>query len=89
MTVPAQLKSFDLGTGELKEIYEYPAGSIGNDLTMDGDGNIYTTCSFTHRIFRLPAGGSALEIWSDDPMLCPDAAGPPQIPFRLKNVALP
>lgn len=69
MTVPAQLKSFDLETGKLIKAYDYPKGSIGNDLTMDEDGNIYTTCSFTHRIFRLPAGGNALEIWCDDPML--------------------
>lgn len=68
MKIPAQLKSFDLNTGALKEVYDYPAGSIGNDITMDGDGNLYTTCSFTHRIFRLPAGGNALEVWSADPM---------------------
>ncbi|MBN2390173.1 MAG: hypothetical protein JXR84_05605 [Anaerolineae bacterium] len=73
MTIPAQLKSFDLETGALKEVYDYPDGSIGNDLTMDGDGNIYTTCSFTHRIFRLPAGGNTLEIWSDDPVLAVDS----------------
>jgi sugar lactone lactonase YvrE len=69
MKVPAQLKSFDLETGALLEAYDYPDGSIGNDITMDGRGNIYTTCSFTHRIFRLPAGGKALEIWCDDPVL--------------------
>lgn len=68
MTIPAQLKSFNLETGDLEGVYEFPAGSIGNDLTMDGDGNIYTTCSFTHQIFRLPAGGNALEVWSDDPL---------------------
>ncbi len=67
MSIPAQLKSFDLETGELVELYEFPEGAIGNDLTMDGDGNIYITCSFTHSIFRLEAGGSALEVWSDDP----------------------
>ncbi len=26
------------------------------------------TRSFTHQIFRLPAGGDALEIWSEDPL---------------------
>jgi sugar lactone lactonase YvrE len=72
MSIPAQLKSFNLETGDLEEVYEFPAGSIGNDLTMDGDGNIYSTCSFTHRIFRLPAGGNVLEIWSDDPMFAAD-----------------
>ena len=72
MSIPAQLKSFNLETGDLEEVYEFPAGVIGNDLTMDGDGNIYTTCSFTHRIFRLPAGGNALEVWSDDPMFAAD-----------------
>ena len=69
MTVPAQLKAFDLKTGKLIKACDYPKGSIGNDLTMDGKGNIYTTCSFTHRIFRLPVGGNALEIWCDDPVL--------------------
>ena len=69
MQIPAQLKAFHLQTGDLVSVYDYPAGVIGNDITMDGEGNIYTTCSFTHRIFRLPAGGNALEIWSDDPEL--------------------
>jgi sugar lactone lactonase YvrE len=69
MTVPAQLKAFSLKTGKLIKAYDYPKGSICNDLTMDGEGNIYTTCSFTHRIFRLPAGGNTLEIWCDDPLL--------------------
>lgn len=69
MTIPAQLKAFDLKTGALLKAYDYPEGVIGNDLTMDAKGNIYTTCSFTHRIFRLPEGGNALEVWSEDPLL--------------------
>jgi sugar lactone lactonase YvrE len=69
MKIPAQLKSFDLKTGKLIKAYNYPKGSIGNDITMDGDGNIYSTCSFTHRIFRLPAGSKALEVWSDNSVL--------------------
>lgn len=69
MTVTAQLKAFDLKTGAIIKTYDYPKGSIANDITIDGHGNIYTTCSFTHRIFCLPAGGNALEIWCDDPVL--------------------
>lgn len=69
MSIPAQLKSFDLESGEPVAVYDFPTGTIGNDLTMDGDGNIYTTCSFTHQIFRLPAEGDALEVWSDAPAL--------------------
>lgn len=66
MKIPAQLKSFDLNTGNLIATYNYPTGTIGNDLTMDGNGNIYTTCSFTHKIYRLRAGGNRLEVWCDD-----------------------
>lgn len=69
MSIPAQLKAFDLESGDVVAVFDYPAGVIGNDLTMDGDGHLYTTCSFTHQIYRLPAGGDALEVWSDAPEL--------------------
>jgi sugar lactone lactonase YvrE len=72
MSIPAKLKSFDLSTGSLVQEIEFPQGSIGNDLTLDNDGNLYITCSFTHRIYRLESGSSELEIWLESPIFSED-----------------
>ncbi|MCC7071122.1 MAG: hypothetical protein IT383_07360 [Deltaproteobacteria bacterium] len=63
------LKSFDLATGEALDSFELPgAKGICNDLVQDPDGNLYVTDSMTGRILRLPVGGTALEVWSEDPV---------------------
>lgn len=71
-TAPVGVKAFDLHTGEARGSYDFPGGGFPNDLTIDAAGNLYTTDSWTPRILRLPAGGSALEEWINDPQLGPD-----------------
>jgi sugar lactone lactonase YvrE len=66
---PVGIKAFDLKTGEPKGSYDFPGGGFPNDLTIDPKGNVYVTDSWTPRILRLPAGGSALEEWINDPQL--------------------
>jgi sugar lactone lactonase YvrE len=74
---PAALKKFDLADGAFVESYAWPAPSANplpedatqgvtgfcNDITIDADGNLYATDSWSPRILRLPAGGDALEEW--------------------------
>jgi sugar lactone lactonase YvrE len=66
---PVGVKAFDLHTGEARGSYDFPGGGFPNDLTIDTEGNLYTTDSWTPRILRLPAGGSNLEEWINDPQL--------------------
>lgn len=68
-TAPVGVKAFDLRTGEARGSYDFPSGGFPNDLTFDTAGNLYVTDSWTPRILRLPAGGSALEEWINDPQL--------------------
>jgi len=63
------VKAFDLFTGEPRGSYDFPGGGFPNDLTIDAQGNLYVTDSWTPRILRLPAGGAALEEWINDPQL--------------------
>ncbi|MCL4296343.1 MAG: SMP-30/gluconolactonase/LRE family protein [Anaerolineae bacterium] len=68
-TAPVGVKAFDLRTGEARGSYDFPGGGFPNDLTIDTEGNLYVTDSWTPRILRLPAGGAALEEWINDPQL--------------------
>ena len=63
------VKSFDLQTGAAKGSYDFPGGGFANDLTLDAQGNLYVTDSWTPRILRLRAGGVSLEEWINDPQL--------------------
>jgi hypothetical protein len=66
---PVGVRAFDLQSGAAKGRYDFPGGGFANDLTIDPQGNLYVTDSWTPRIFRLTAGGSALEEWINDPQL--------------------
>jgi sugar lactone lactonase YvrE len=68
-SAPVGVKAFDLHTGAAKGSYNLPGGGFANDLTLDGQGNLYVTDSWTPRILRLRPGGSALEQWINDPQL--------------------
>ena len=50
-------------------------GVFCNDFTADSNGNVYITESFFSRIYRLPVGGTALEVWFDDPAFDPPVGG--------------
>jgi sugar lactone lactonase YvrE len=68
-SAPVGVKAFDLQTGAARGSYNFPGGGFANDLTLDARGNLYVTDSWTPRILRLPAGGSALDEWINDPQL--------------------
>lgn len=63
------IKAFNLFTGEPRASYDFPKGGFPNDLTIDAQGNVYVTDSWTPRILRLAAGSTALEEWINDPQL--------------------
>lgn len=68
------IRAYTLEEGNL--VVEHPFGDVGepgfcNDLTLDGDGNLYATDSGTGRVMRVAQAdlltpGSAVE-WADDP----------------------
>lgn len=68
-SAPVGVKAFDLQTGAAKGSYNFPDGGFANDLTLDSQGNLYVTDSWTPRILRLRAGHLALEEWINDPQL--------------------
>jgi sugar lactone lactonase YvrE len=66
---PVGVKAFDLQTGAAKGGYDFPGGGFANDLTLDAQGNLYVTDSWTPRILRLSAGGVGLDEWINAPEL--------------------
>jgi sugar lactone lactonase YvrE len=68
-SAPVGIRAFDLKTGAARGSYDFPGGGFPNDLTIDPDGHVYATDSWTPRILRLAAGDSALEEWINDPQL--------------------
>ncbi len=63
------VKAFNLQNGSPVGSYDFPGGGFANDLTLDSLGNLYVTDSWSPRILRLPAGGTVLEEWINDPQL--------------------
>lgn len=61
---PAELKAFDLSSGEQKGNYAFGGGSpVCNDVAIAADGTLYATSTSDGKIFRLKAGASALDEW--------------------------
>jgi sugar lactone lactonase YvrE len=63
------VKAFDMCSGAPKGSYDFPGSGFANDLTIDSQGNLYVTDSWTPRILRLRAGETKLEEWINDPIL--------------------
>lgn len=66
----------DLANGRVVATHRFPPGSgICNDMTVDGDQNLYLTDSFANRIVRIPADRrsatgevtDSVAVWSEDP----------------------
>jgi sugar lactone lactonase YvrE len=68
-TAPVAVKAFDLETGAAKGSYDFPGGGFCNDITIDAEGNVYASDSWSPRVLRLPVGGDALVEWVNDPVL--------------------
>src|ERR1700733_4690560 len=64
------LRSFDLATGAPKIRWNLPGDSnVCNDFTIGPDKALYITDTIPGRIFRLPAGASAAELFLEHPTL--------------------
>lgn len=87
-SAPVGLKAFDLSSGQPRGSWVLPGGGFCNDLTIDGDGNVYVTDSWSPRIMRLAAGGSALEEWLNDPRLGVEQWSLNGLDFDRENRAL-
>lgn len=71
---PPQVRRYDLATGALQASFGFPAPAFCNDLAVDAAHNLYVTDSLG-ALYRLPAGGDRLELWSRDPLLAPSTPG--------------
>ncbi len=74
-------------TQEVYSLFPPPppaTGSLLNDLTFDGDGNLYVTDSFQGAIFKIAAGGGAPVVWFQDPRLL----GNPAFPFGVNGIRI-
>jgi sugar lactone lactonase YvrE len=68
-STPSALLRFDLATGAPRGRLPLPDDGYCNDLAQDAHGDLYVTDSRHPRVLRLPAGGAALAVWKDDPLL--------------------
>jgi sugar lactone lactonase YvrE len=73
---PVGIRAFGLQTGAARARFDFPGGGFPNDLTIDDQGNVYVTDSWTPRILRLSGekfskgtAGPTLEEWINDPQL--------------------
>jgi sugar lactone lactonase YvrE len=72
----AWLKTFDLASGALKgSVALKDPKSLCNDIAVGSDGTAYVTDSFTPNVYSLKPGGTALEVWTTDPLLAPAKDG--------------
>lgn len=62
----AELRAYDLATGELEARYAFPAGEPAacNDIAVAPDGTVFATETLGGRIFALPPGAGALNLWA-------------------------
>jgi sugar lactone lactonase YvrE len=79
----AALVQVDAATGAEQARYPLPGGGFCNDMVADAAGNVYVSESFQGSVFKLPAGGMALELWAEGYAPLPDSAG-----FSLNGLAL-
>lgn len=64
------LKAMDLKSGKFKGSYDFPPpASVCNDISIAADGSAYVSDTSNGRIFRLQAGGTALQLVGADPLL--------------------
>ncbi|MEO7733589.1 MAG: hypothetical protein ABIY55_21680, partial [Kofleriaceae bacterium] len=71
--VPPRVVAYRLSDGGEAASYAFPQGGVCNDLVIGPARRLYVTDS-AGRIYVLPAGGSALAVFSSDPQLAPSVA---------------
>src|SRR5690606_33219442 len=63
----SSLMAFDLETGEQKGVYPFPPPAAAcNDIAVRQDGSVFATDTPNGRIFKLPPGADALELYGED-----------------------
>jgi DNA-binding beta-propeller fold protein YncE len=72
MPPTTEVRAYDLETKKLRRKYPFGAPAFCNDLALDTAGNLYVADSFG-KIHKLPRGGTALAVWSSDPLLAPSS----------------
>jgi len=65
----AELKTFDLDTGELRATYPFPGDgpALCNDIAIETGGRVFATDTVGGRIVSLPPAGTTLEAWASSP----------------------
>lgn len=69
------LKAFSLKDASLKGSYAFPGNGLCNDIAVAKDGTVYATDTTQGRVLRLKKGGTAFEVWANDPMVLATADG--------------
>lgn len=69
-----KVRSFGIGDGQQKAVYDLPDGTKCNDMVFDGTGNLFVADS-TGKIFKLDKGGTTLNQWAMGGKLAPATAG--------------
>lgn len=71
----AQVVELDLGTGEVRHVYDFSSLSSGpilaNDLTIDAQGNIYVTNSFQPQIYKVDQATREVSVFVRSDRLMP------------------
>lgn len=52
--------------GQARLYLTLPEGSVGNGIAFGPDGHMYVADYVRHRVYRVPAGGDAPEVWAED-----------------------
>ncbi len=82
----ASVKAYDY-TGKLVQTYPLPnqGTSLCEDLAFDTSHNLYVTDAFLGIIYILPAKGTDLQQWAENPLLTPTSTSAP--PFGAHGIA--
>jgi sugar lactone lactonase YvrE len=68
--------------GTKQRVVAFGASEFPNDITFDGEGNMYVTESIGGAVYKVAAGSSERELWVQDPALVGDVAVSP-VPFPI------
>lgn len=68
--------------GTKQRVVAFGANEFPNDITFDGEGNMYVTESIGGAVYKVEPGSSERELWVQDPVLVGDVEVSP-VPFPI------